>query len=207
MRIKIPQRPFDQVRSFPEKTNPPIAQMTKKTPNPSSCMAMIHMKPPSLKSPRSFRLLFANQTLISLSAHHFFILGITEAISTPKTRSPAVPRCLIPIPVAPNLSSSMVTRLAHIKPLQFHSLTFMKTLEILFYQTNLAGFEFKHNEHEFNKMKKKKKEEKISRVMHEYGEGKLHSGSKKGPIVNSQKQAEAIALSEARKKGARIPKP
>ena len=54
--------------------------------------------------------------------------------------------------------------------------------------------------------KKTKKENKVSKVMHEWGEGKLHSGSKKGPIVKSQKQAVAIALSEARKKGARIPK-
>ncbi len=37
-------------------------------------------------------------------------------------------------------------------------------------------------------------------VMKEYGEGKLHSGSKKGPKVKSQKQAVAIAFSEARKK-------
>lgn len=35
--------------------------------------------------------------------------------------------------------------------------------------------------------------------MHEWGGGKLHSGSKKGPVVKSQKQAIAIALSEARK--------
>ena len=33
--------------------------------------------------------------------------------------------------------------------------------------------------------------------MKEYGAGKLHSGSKKGPVVKSQKQAVAIALSEA----------
>jgi hypothetical protein len=35
--------------------------------------------------------------------------------------------------------------------------------------------------------------------MKEYGAGKLHSGSKKGPVVKSQKQAIAIALSEAGK--------
>jgi hypothetical protein len=33
--------------------------------------------------------------------------------------------------------------------------------------------------------------------MKEYGAGKLHSGSKKGPMVKSRKQAVAIALSEA----------
>jgi hypothetical protein len=45
--------------------------------------------------------------------------------------------------------------------------------------------------------KKTKSEKKISRVMREYGKGELHSGSKKGPVVKSRKQAIAIALSEA----------
>jgi len=43
------------------------------------------------------------------------------------------------------------------------------------------------------------KERKVSKVMHEFGEGKLHSGSKHGPEVTSRKQAIAIGLSEARK--------
>jgi hypothetical protein len=42
------------------------------------------------------------------------------------------------------------------------------------------------------------KGEKIAKVMREYKEGKLHSGSKKGPVVKNPKQAMAIALSEAR---------
>lgn len=57
--------------------------------------------------------------------------------------------------------------------------------------------------------KKKKSsagKKKIEKVMHEYKEGKLHSGSKNGPEVENPKQAIAIALSEARKKGAKIPK-
>lgn len=37
---------------------------------------------------------------------------------------------------------------------------------------------------------------KVAKVMKEYGSGTLHSG-KKGPVVKSQKQAVAIALSEA----------
>lgn len=41
---------------------------------------------------------------------------------------------------------------------------------------------------------------KIEKVMHEFKEGKLHSGSKNGPKVKGRKQAVAIALSEARKK-------
>lgn len=50
------------------------------------------------------------------------------------------------------------------------------------------------------------KKSKVERVMTEYEQGKLHSGSKKGPTVTNPKQAIAIALSEARKKGAKIPK-
>lgn len=46
----------------------------------------------------------------------------------------------------------------------------------------------------------KGKAKKIQKVMHEMKEGKLHSGSKKGPIVTNPKQGIAIAMSEARKK-------
>jgi hypothetical protein len=42
-------------------------------------------------------------------------------------------------------------------------------------------------------------DKKMSKVMTEYKEGKLHSGSKKGPTVTSRKQAIAIAMSEAGK--------
>lgn len=35
-------------------------------------------------------------------------------------------------------------------------------------------------------------------VMHKWGKGELHSGSKSGPKVKSQKQAVAIMLSEKR---------
>jgi hypothetical protein len=52
----------------------------------------------------------------------------------------------------------------------------------------------------------KKAKNKIEKVMHEYKEGGLHSGSKKGPKVKSRKQAIAIAMSEQRKAGAKIPK-
>ena len=40
---------------------------------------------------------------------------------------------------------------------------------------------------------------KVEKVMKEAKAGKLHSGSKTGPIVTSKKQAIAIALSEQRK--------
>lgn len=43
------------------------------------------------------------------------------------------------------------------------------------------------------------KSPKIKKVMDEWKAGTLHSGSKKGPRVTSQKQAVAIALSEAGK--------
>jgi hypothetical protein len=46
--------------------------------------------------------------------------------------------------------------------------------------------------------------EKIEKVMHEFGEGKLKSGTS-GKTVTSQKQAVAIALSEAREKGLKVP--
>ncbi|MDE2096969.1 MAG: hypothetical protein KGL39_06970 [Patescibacteria group bacterium] len=38
---------------------------------------------------------------------------------------------------------------------------------------------------------------KVGKVMHEWGQGKLHSGSKHGPLVTDQKQAVAIAMKEA----------
>lgn len=44
---------------------------------------------------------------------------------------------------------------------------------------------------------KKAKMAKIGKVMGEYKAGTLNTGSKKGPIVKSKKQAIAIALSQA----------
>jgi hypothetical protein len=46
---------------------------------------------------------------------------------------------------------------------------------------------------------KVKKAHKMEKVMHEYKEGELHSGSKKGPKVKSHAQAIAIGMSEARR--------
>ena len=51
-----------------------------------------------------------------------------------------------------------------------------------------------------------KAKKKIKKVMHEFEAGELHSGSKKGPVVSNPKQGIAIALSEARKSGAKVPK-
>lgn len=49
------------------------------------------------------------------------------------------------------------------------------------------------------KPKVKKAKAKIAKVMHEFKEKELHSGSKKGPIVKNPKQAIAIATSEQKK--------
>ena len=46
---------------------------------------------------------------------------------------------------------------------------------------------------------------KVKKALHEMHEGKLHSGSKKGPKVKSRKQAIAIGLSEARAEGKKVP--
>ena len=46
---------------------------------------------------------------------------------------------------------------------------------------------------------------KVKKVMHEYKEGQLKSG-RSGKKVASRKQAVAIALSEARQSGAKIPR-
>lgn len=53
--------------------------------------------------------------------------------------------------------------------------------------------------------KETKSQKKIHKVMHEWKHGTLKSG-KSNKKVKSQKQAVAIALSEARQKGAKIPK-
>lgn len=45
---------------------------------------------------------------------------------------------------------------------------------------------------------KQKMQRKVSKVMREYKAGTLHSG-KGGPVVKSQQQAVAIAMSEAKR--------
>ncbi len=42
-----------------------------------------------------------------------------------------------------------------------------------------------------------KQKSKVKKVMNEFKEGKLHSGSKKGPEVKNPRQAVAIAMSES----------
>ena len=52
----------------------------------------------------------------------------------------------------------------------------------------------------------KKAEEKIAEVMHEFKEGDLKSGKGgKGGTVTNPKQAIAIAISEAREAGLKVP--
>jgi hypothetical protein len=48
--------------------------------------------------------------------------------------------------------------------------------------------------------RKKRMRNIVEEEMHEFKEGKLHSGSKKGPVVTNPKQAIAISLSVSRKK-------
>ena len=47
-------------------------------------------------------------------------------------------------------------------------------------------------------MKKTAQKAKVAKVMKEFKAGTLNSGSSKGPIVKSKKQAVAIALSSAK---------
>lgn len=54
-------------------------------------------------------------------------------------------------------------------------------------------------EERMKKEMKSPKKSKVGKVMQEYKKGKLHSGSKKGPVVKSKKQALAIGISEAKK--------
>ena len=46
-----------------------------------------------------------------------------------------------------------------------------------------------------------RKKAKMKKTMDEWKSGTLHSGSKKGPKVTSQKQAIAIGISQAKKVG------
>lgn len=59
----------------------------------------------------------------------------------------------------------------------------------------------KHVKPESKRKYSKKANEKVHKVIREFEEGKLHSGSKKGPQVKNLKQAVAIGLSEAKRKG------
>ena len=49
-------------------------------------------------------------------------------------------------------------------------------------------------------------QKKVERAVHEYKLGRLKSG-RSGRKVRSRKQAIAIGLSEARKRGAKVPRP
>ena len=58
-----------------------------------------------------------------------------------------------------------------------------------------------HKSEKGERHKPMKKGGKIAKVLHEYKSGELHSGSKQGPLVKSKRQALAIAMNEARKRG------
>lgn len=57
----------------------------------------------------------------------------------------------------------------------------------------------KHKKKPMHKKPMAKAKSKVSKVMNEFAEGKLHSGSKEGPMVTNPKQALAIGYSEARR--------
>lgn len=59
----------------------------------------------------------------------------------------------------------------------------------------------KHDKPAAKRKYSKKANEKVHEVIREFEEGKLHSGSKKGPKVKNLKQAVAIGISEAKRKG------
>jgi hypothetical protein len=59
----------------------------------------------------------------------------------------------------------------------------------------------KHEKPESKRKYSKKANEKIHKVIREFEEDKLHSGSKKGPKVKNLRQAVAIGISEAKRKG------
>lgn len=50
-----------------------------------------------------------------------------------------------------------------------------------------------------------KSKDYIEKTMHMFEKNKVHSGSKEGPVVHDPKQALAIAFSEARSKGMKVP--
>ena len=58
-----------------------------------------------------------------------------------------------------------------------------------------------HRKPEAKRKYSTKANEKIHKVIREFEEGDLHSGSKKGPKVKNLKQAVAIGISEAKRKG------
>lgn len=59
----------------------------------------------------------------------------------------------------------------------------------------------KHRKPEAKRKYSKKANEKIHKVIREFEEDRLHSGSKKGPKVKSLKQAVSIGISEAKRRG------
>ena len=69
----------------------------------------------------------------------------------------------------------------------------------------MDGFKNSTKTHYMTGGSAKRAEAKMGKVMGEFAAGKLHSGSKKGPEVKNPKQAVAIAMSEARKAGAKAP--
>lgn len=99
-----------------------------------------------------------------------------------------------------NLGSIMVGKKQVIKHLKSDIKTFKK--ESHEDKDLIKSLKHKKKKHATKKVQTKAKtkaKSKVEKVMREFKEDKLHSGSKKGPLVHNPKQAIAIALSESRK--------
>jgi hypothetical protein len=63
----------------------------------------------------------------------------------------------------------------------------------------------KHRKKESERKYSPKANKKIHKVIREFEEDKLHSGSKTGPKVKNLRQAVAIGINEAKRKGYKVP--
>lgn len=68
---------------------------------------------------------------------------------------------------------------------------------------NIGSYEApkKHRKKASERKYSDKANKKVHKVIKEFEEGKLHSGSKTGPKVSNLRQAVAIGISEAKRKG------
>jgi hypothetical protein len=84
------------------------------------------------------------------------------------------------------------------KTVEHHLAMAKKHHEQAMHHNEMAKKAKEHHKHKDGKSHETKHERnKVSKVMHEFKEGELHSSSKKGPVVTNPKQALAIAMSES----------
>lgn len=85
------------------------------------------------------------------------------------------------------------------KSVEKHIKKDMKEDKKLMHELECTSCKSKGKKHHMKHHKKADHEGKFEKVMTEFKEKKLHSGSKKGPMVSNPKQAVAIAYSEAKR--------